>query len=144
MREYDEETLHHLQRVERMIFKDFIDTCEQHSLRYFGIAGTGIGALRHKGFIPWDDDIDVALPAEDFHKLLEIYDREWADKYTIINTERDSNYPFPTTRIMLKETQFCEEALATLPLDLGIFLDVYCFDNVSDDEKAYKKQANDT
>lgn len=144
MREYDEETLHHLQRVERMIFKDFIDTCEKYNLRYFGIGGTGIGALRHKGFIPWDDDIDVALPAEDFHKLLEIYDREWSDKYNIINTERDINYPFPTTRIMLNGTQFCEEALATLPLDLGIFLDVYCFDNVSDDEREYKKQVNDT
>ena len=60
-----------------------------------------------------------------------------------MNTKRDSNYPFPTTRIMLKGTQFCEEALAPLPLDLGIFLDVYCFDNVSDDEKEYQKQAFD-
>ena len=144
MRTYDTETLKHLQQVERMIFKDFVDTCESHNIRYFGIAGTGIGALRHKGFIPWDDDIDVALPAEDFHKLLAIYDEEWADKYSIINSERNINYPFPTTRIMLKGTQFCEEALASLPLDLGIFLDVYCFDNVSDNQKEYEKQARDT
>ena len=143
MRTYDTETLKHLQQVERMIFKDFVDTCESHNIRYFGIAGTGIGALRHKGFIPWDDDIDVCLPAEDFNKLLDIYDKEWSEKYSIMNTERDINYPFPTTRIMLKGTQFCEEALAPLPLDLGIFLDVYCFDNVSDDEKEYQKQAFD-
>jgi len=143
MRTYDTETLKHLQRVELMILKDFVDTCEANNIRYFGFGGTAIGALRHKGFIPWDDDIDVCLPAEDFNKLLDIYDKEWSEKYSIMNTERDINYPFPTTRIMLKGTQFCEEALAPLPLDLGIFLDVYCFDNVSDDEKEYQKQAFD-
>ena len=143
MRTYDTETLKHLQQVERMILKDFVDTCEANNIRYFGFGGTAIVALRHKGFIPWDDDIDVCLPAEDFNKLLDIYDKEWSEKYSIMNTERDINYPFPTTRIMLKGTQFCEEALAPLPLDLGIFLDVYCFDNVSDDEKEYQKQAFD-
>ena len=143
MRTYDTETLKHLQQVELMSLKDFVDTCEANNIRYFGFGGTAIGALRHKGFIPWDDDIDVCLPAEDFNKLLDIYDKEWSEKYSIMNTERDINYPFPTTRIMLKGTQFCEEALAPLPLDLGIFLDVYCFDNVSDDEKEYKKQAFD-
>ena len=143
MRTYDTETLKHLQQVELMILKDFVDTCETNNIRYFGFGGTAIGALRHKGFIPWDDDIDVCLPAEDFNKLLDIYDKEWSEKYSIMNTERDINYPFPTTRIMLKGTQFCEEALAPLPLDLGIFLDVYCFDNVSDDEKEYQKQAFD-
>ena len=143
MRTYDTETLKHLQQVELMILKDFVDTCEANNIRYFGFGGTAIGALRHKGFIPWDDDIDVCLPAEDFNKLLDIYDKEWSEKYSIMNTARDINYPFPTTRIMLKGTQFCEEALASLPLDLGIFLDVYCFDNVSDDEKEYQKQAFD-
>ena len=143
MRTYDTETLKHLQQVELMILKDFVDTSEANNIRYFGFGGTAIGALRHKGFIPWDDDIDVCLPAEDFNKLLDIYDKEWSEKYSIMNTERDINYPFPTTRIMLKGTQFCEEALAPLPLDLGIFLDVYCFDNVSDDEKEYQKQAFD-
>lgn len=143
MRTYDTETLKHLQQVELTILKDFVDTCEANNIRYFGFGGTAIGALRHKGFIPWDDDIDVCLPADDFNKLLNIYDKEWSEKYSIMNTERDINYPFPTTRIMLKGTQFCEEALAPLPLDLGIFLDVYCFDNVSDDEKEYKKQAFD-
>ena len=143
MRTYDTETLKHLQQGELMILKDCVDTGEANNIRYFGFGGTAIGALRHKGFIPWDDDIDVCLPAEDFNKLLDIYDKEWSEKYSIMNTERDINYPFPTTRIMLKGTQFCEEALAPLPLDLGIFLDVYCFDNVSDDEKEYQKQAFD-
>ena len=61
MREYDEETLHRVQQLELMILEDFLALCHRHDLTCFGFAGTGIGALRHKGFIPWDDDIDVGL-----------------------------------------------------------------------------------
>ena len=61
-KEYDTGTLKKIQQVELEILKDFMDICDRHGLTYFGIAGTGIGALRHQGFIPWDDDIDVAMP----------------------------------------------------------------------------------
>lgn len=72
MREYDSETLKKVQSTELALLKDFIKICDDNNLTYFGIAGTGIGALRHSGFIPWDDDIDVALPRADYEKALEI------------------------------------------------------------------------
>lgn len=143
MKIYDQETLRHVQECELGILRDFVDICESNGLSYFGIAGTGIGALRHGGFIPWDDDIDVGLLAEDHDKLVEIVRRDYSDKYDVINAAINIDYPLPTTRIMLKGTQFCEESLAHLPLDLGIFLDVYSFDPVADDEREYKKQAWD-
>jgi lipopolysaccharide cholinephosphotransferase len=71
-REYDDATLHRLQKIELMILKDFMALCEKHQLTWFSFAGTAIGAIRHKGFIPWDDDIDVCLPREDYEKFLKL------------------------------------------------------------------------
>lgn len=143
-KEYDEKSLKRIQELELEILKDFMEICDRHDLTYFGIAGTGIGALRHQGFIPWDDDIDVALPREDFEKLLKYVEKEKGDKYLIMNTEHYPNYPLMTTRMTLRGTEFREEALKNVKAPLGIFLDLYPLDKVSDDPKEAKKQARDT
>ena len=143
MREYDQETLKKVQRAELYILKDFVDLCERHDLVYFGIAGTGIGALRHKGFIPWDDDIDVAMPREDFTRFCALVKEELADRYLLMNTEENENYPLMTSRLMLRGTEFREEALKGIDCPLGIFLDLYPLDKVSDDPAECKKQFRD-
>lgn len=143
MREYDDDTLRHVQECELIILDDFLAICERHGLMYFVVGGSLLGAVRHKGFIPWDDDIDIALPRKDLAKLVEVVKRDYADKYDIINGGENIDYPLATTRMMLKGTQFCEEALKDIPCNLGIFLDLYSYDPVSDDEKAYRKQAWD-
>ena len=99
---YDKETLEKVQKIELSIFKDFKDVCEKNSLTYFGIAGTGIGALRHGGFIPWDDDIDVGLLRKDYDKMIEIFKRDYSDKYTIVNGDEFSKYPLMTTRLTVQ------------------------------------------
>ncbi|MDD6795789.1 MAG: LicD family protein [Clostridiaceae bacterium] len=140
-KEYDEKTLKKVQETELEILRDFVELCDKHNIEYFGIAGTGIGALRHQGFIPWDDDIDVALTRKNFDKFIEKAKIELSDKYTIMNAEEFENYPLMTTRLMKKGTHFREYALKDVKCDLGIFLDIYAFDNISDDEKEFKKQA---
>ncbi|RWU63364.1 LicD family protein, partial [Salmonella enterica subsp. enterica serovar Typhimurium] len=60
-KKYDDETLRRLQATELEMLEDFVNFCEKHKIPYFGIGGTAIGALRHQGFIPWDDDIDLAF-----------------------------------------------------------------------------------
>lgn len=141
MKEYDDDTLKRVQKLELSILKDFINVCEKHNLTYFALAGTGIGALRHKGFIPWDDDIDVGLPRNDYEKLLTVFQKEYSQKYTVGNAETLQNYPLMTSRIMIKGTKFVDESLKNLDCELGIFLDVYALDNVPDDDKLLKKQA---
>ncbi|MDE7322623.1 MAG: LicD family protein [Lachnospiraceae bacterium] len=141
MGEYDEKTLKKLQALELEILKDFIRICKEFGLTYFALAGTGIGALRHKGFIPWDDDIDVGLPRKDYERLLQIVEERYSDKYVIGNAEHFRNYPLMTTRIMIKGTRFVEEPLKNIDCELGIFLDVYAFDNISDDDKQMRRQA---
>lgn len=142
MREYDEVTLKRVQQEELSILKDFINLCDANDITYFGIAGTGIGAIRHGGFIPWDDDIDVAMPRKDYEKFIRIAKKEYADKYIILNGEEYENYPLLTTRWVKRGTVFIEEPLKDiLGCPFGIFLDIYPLDNIPDDEKLFKKQA---
>jgi len=140
-REYDDETLKKLQKTELGILKDFLWLCEKYHLTYFSFAGTAIGALRHKGFIPWDDDIDVCMPRKDYMRLQKAVKREFPEKYQVMNAEENENYPLTTTRMMLRGTVFREEPFKDVDCDLGIFLDIYPFDEVADDEKAYRRQA---
>ena len=69
---YTPEELALIQKLEMGILKDFMKICEENNLVYFGFAGTGIGALRHKGYIPWDDDIDISMPRRDYEKFMEL------------------------------------------------------------------------
>ncbi|MGI5897464.1 MAG: LicD family protein [Oscillospiraceae bacterium] len=140
MKEYDEATLKRVQQIELGILKDFIKICTENNLSYFGLAGTGIGAIRHKGFIPWDDDIDVGLPRKDYEKFLQIAKQQYGDRYTVMNAEENENYPLMTTRWMLKGTEFREDSLKDIDCELGIFLDIYPFDNLFDDAKKRKRQ----
>ena len=73
--EYEPETLEKLHRAEAEMFKDFADLCERNKIEYFAISGTAIGAVRHQGFIPWDDDIDVSMPRTDYNRLGEIFSK---------------------------------------------------------------------
>ncbi len=138
---YEPEILKRLQQEELNILKDFMDLCDRHRLTYFGIAGTGIGAKRHQGFIPWDDDIDVAMPRKDFERFLHYAAKELSDRYIPLNAEYDSRFPMMTTRLMKKGTVFIEETLKDAGCPCGIFLDLYVLDNVADGKIAYQLQS---
>ena len=70
---YSDDVLNHLKEVELIILKDFIEICEKNQLNYFIFAGSALGAVRHQGFIPWDDEIDVAMLRKDYEKFLEVF-----------------------------------------------------------------------
>lgn len=143
MREYEAADLQRVQQLELMILEDFLALCRRHGLTCFGFAGTGIGAVRHKGFIPWDDDIDVGLLRPDYEAFLRYAKQELGEKYIVMNVQEDPNFPLMTTRLMLRGTKFREEALKDIRCKLGIFLDIYAFDQASDDERQFKKQCRD-
>ena len=71
--EYDDKTLKHLQSLELMILKDFIKICEEYDLTYYMYAGSLLGAVRHNGFIPWDDDLDVIMFRDDYEKFKKVF-----------------------------------------------------------------------
>lgn len=80
--------------------------CREHNLRYYIIAGTLLGAVRHKGFIPWDDDADVAMPREDYEKLIR-HAREWLpERYELVSGTDNPRYPYLFARIQDRETTY--------------------------------------
>ncbi len=139
-KEYDDKTLSQLKQMELEILQDFQELCERHNIDYFAGGGTAIGCVRHQGMIPWDDDIDVNLIRKDYEQFLKYAELEYADKYTIMNAETSEQYPLMSTRWMRKGTKFKEECFKDLDIDLGVFLDIYCFDNVPDDDKKMRRQ----
>lgn len=131
---YEQDELAKVQATELEILRDFMQICDDNGLSYFGVAGTGIGAIRHGGFIPWDDDIDIAMPRKDFERMIELVEEKLGDKYYILNTEHNKNYPLMTTRMCKRGTKFVEKPLMNIDCDFGIFLDLYPFDNYPDNE----------
>ena len=85
----DNSELRALQMVILNIARIFADICERHHLRYYMVGGTMLGAIRHHGFIPWDDDMDVALPRPDYEKFLDIVREELPAGYTFLNYKQD-------------------------------------------------------
>jgi lipopolysaccharide cholinephosphotransferase len=139
MREYDKETLQKVQQIELMILRDSLKICQKYNVKFFLIGGSAIGAIRHQGFIPWDDDIDVAMMRKDYDEFIKRINEEMPDKYIAMNTGTDKNYPLMTTRLMLKGTKFVEEPLKDIHCFLGIFLDMYVLDNLPDNPEELNK-----
>lgn len=139
-KEYDPATLKRLQQTELGILKDFAELCEENNIDYFGMGGTAIGAIRHGGFIPWDDDIDVGLTRENYDRFIRIVKKKYPDKYMIIDARSSESFPLMNTRMALRGTKFKEDTFSGLDVDNGIFLDIFCFENVSDNDLKMKWQ----
>ncbi|MDO5118330.1 MAG: LicD family protein, partial [Eggerthellaceae bacterium] len=135
-----DEKLQKLHSILLMMMKDFADLCARHDLAWIVSYGSAIGALRHKGFIPWDDDIDICMPRTDLERLGDIVAAEAADKYLIVDARTYAGYPLATTRFVLRGTEFRDSALAGMDFPSGIFLDLFPLDNLADDENAFKRQ----
>ena len=89
--EYDEKVLKHLQSLELMILKEFINICEENNLTYYMYAGSLLGTIRHQGFIPWDDDLDVIMFRDDFEKFKEIFISNPHDKIKLLSIETEED-----------------------------------------------------
>ncbi len=122
-----DDIIRRVQLKELEILKIFQDICGRHNLRYFAIGGTCIGAVRHKGFIPWDDDIDVAMPYEDFVKFIALAENELPEKYGIMHYTHSKHYTLNYfIRVHDKSTSFIQSYFREYTDRYeGIFIDVY-------------------
>lgn len=121
-------TLRGLQLAEFAILCDFADVCEAHHLRYWLTAGTLLGAVRHQGFIPWDDDIDVAMPREDFDRLSGLAPKALPEGYVWQSPKADPNYPFFFAKIRRRDPSLREACNAKIAMCHGPFIDLFPLD----------------
>lgn len=103
--------------------------CEKHNIDYFVIAGTLLGAIRHKGFIPWDDDLDIGMLREDYSKFLEVSKDELSDSYFLQTMFTDSEFGLPFAKLRKNGTKYVEKNSSKAEGHKGIFIDIFPFDN---------------
>ena len=119
----------------------FCDVCDRHGLRHFWTYGNLIGAARHKGYIPWDDDIDVFMPREDYKKLCEIASQEFTEPYFFQTEHTDPGCHITFAKIRKNGTTAILdfEAPSRYRYHQGIFLDIFPMDNLPDDPEERRK-----
>ncbi|MCI8459638.1 MAG: LicD family protein [Clostridia bacterium] len=122
-----------LHRVLLHILKDFKACCERHNLKYMLCGGSCLGAVRHNGFIPWDDDADVMMPREDFDKVGQAIIDDYGDKYSLGNAKENH-----ILNIMLNGTVYDEIWNAAPNRRMSIFLDIYPIDNMPKGKKRFR------
>ena len=134
--------MNEIQQSELKLLKHFDAFTKKHNLSYTLYAGTMLGAVRHQGFIPWDDDIDVAMKRQEYDRFLDLYLKEQHDDATIfIQCQRTYKYyAFPYAKLRNTDVHIMERASATQKGNLGSWLDVFPYDNIPDNELLRRAQ----
>lgn len=127
----DDEQLKKLQNTILSIADDVIAICEENDINYHLTGGTALGAVRHKGFIPWDDDIDIDVARKDYDKLINLINEKYKDKYYIHNPRNKEGYSIPATQIRLANTivRGCSDADSE---QCGAYIDIAIMENTFD------------
>ena len=113
------------------------NVCREHGLDYYLIAGTMLGAVRHKGFVPWDDDADVAMPRKDYNEFVK-HANEWLpERYELVSGLQDPMYPYQFARIQDKETTYILRRKFNFVG--GLPVDVFPLDGMTADHSAMVK-----
>lgn len=131
-------TLQELKEIEFDLLKVFDAFCRENNIRYFLAYGTLLGAIRYKKFIPWDDDVDLLIPREDYNRMISLY--QDSERYRLFAFEKDEKYPFPFAKLCDMTTRKDEFGYVGGP-ELGVDIDLFPLDAWDDDFDKAKKEA---
>jgi lipopolysaccharide cholinephosphotransferase len=132
-------TLQELHILELNMLDAIDNICKKYHLRYFLAGGTLLGAVRHGGFIPWDDDVDISMPRNDYEKFLEIMEQGEKEfpEYKVFQIHEKGDYCFPFAKFIDTRTIMKEHDQGLNVRNMGLFIDIFPIDGFGDDlEKA--------
>lgn len=128
-----EKDLRKLQLIELEILIELDRICRKYDIEYFLIAGTLLGAVRHKGFIPWDDDVDVAMKREEYERFCEVWKKEHSsERFFLQNYHTDPGYRWGYAKIRKRNTQYIRKGQEAIKCMSGVSIDLFIIDYVPD------------
>lgn len=133
-----EMTLQEMQCVEFDILKYIMGIGEKYQIPIFLAYGSLLGAVRHNGFIPWDDDIDVMLTRANYYRLITAIESE-ESQYKFVSMETSENYSMPLAKIYDPRTLVIEEYGSIITGEFGVYVDIFVLDNIPNEKKASEK-----
>ncbi|MBE6968557.1 MAG: LicD family protein [Ruminococcaceae bacterium] len=136
---YKPDELKKVQAIEVEVLKEIIRICEKNKIEYFGFYGTVLGAVRHNGFIPWDDDIDIAMLRDDYDRFLEIAPSQLSPGFSLQHFTTEQDAPAYFAKVRKDGTKFVESNFKHLDIHHGIFVDVFPLDKIPTNVYAKKK-----
>lgn len=128
-----------LQTLELLLALEVKRICQNNNIPYFIIAGSMLGAVRHKGFIPWDDDMDIGFLRPDYDKFISACKTQLGDQFFLQTWDTDSTYPYPYGKLRLKGTQVADKMTKNVNTEKGFFIDLFPFDKICDDANTQSK-----
>lgn len=140
MLNYGPGELERVQRTALDVLKEFIRICGKYELDYFVHWGTALGTVRHQGFIPWDDDVDVGMLRKDYDRFLEVAPQEIGKKYELSSAFLQRNCPGMFTKMSAAGTLHVTEQESLWGYQHGIRIDIFPFDAVPEDPKKRRRQ----
>lgn len=136
-------SLEEMQDIEFGILKFFKNICDKHELNYYLAYGTLLGAVRHQGFIPWDDDVDVIMPREDYYRLVNIMKNEKKSYYELVSFDTQPKFTAPLPKIIDTRTSLIQHYDLIEKVPLGVYMDIFVVDGLAGDyEQALRSYKN--